>query len=61
MKNHIVVYRPHGRLNIETEFFGPYTFEDAETVLSNLGPLGPWPEREGAGVKYIADLTQRSA
>ncbi len=57
----IVVYRPHGRLLIETEYFGPFdAWIDADDFLCALPALGLY-DAEGdvlgtKGVKYIAPV-----
>lgn len=54
-----VCYRPHGALNCEAKIYGPFDYEQAESVLVHLGALGIYNEElhEGqCGHKYIAEL-----
>ena len=57
---HIVIYRPHGKLNHETKYYGPYPdYLDAEDALGLLPPIGyqiTEEEQEYPGCKYIVEL-----
>ena len=60
MPRYLVVYRPHGALNIDTAFYGPFDSE-AEALdylcdcLPALGPCGP---HENPGCKYSCPMTE---
>jgi len=54
-----VMYKPHGALNIEQRVFGPFDYEQAESVLIHLGALGAYDENKHEGQpgwKYIQPL-----
>jgi hypothetical protein len=54
---HIVLFREHGKLNLETAYIGPFdTFEDAHEYLCELPALGICPKGENHGVKFIHEL-----
>lgn len=54
----IIVFRPHGKLKCETQFYGPYAdylaAYDALDTVPALGINGAGPEY--AGCKYISGL-----
>lgn len=56
----IVIYRPHGKLNIETQYHGPFTrWEYADDFLCTLPAIGiafTQKEQDHPGVKYIQEL-----
>lgn len=58
---HIVVYRPHNELNINTTFYGPFeSWSQADDALCSLPALGihtPAEDLDNPGVKYIQELT----
>lgn len=59
LAKHIVVFRPNGKLNCETQYFGPFTFDDAYEYLdTKLPAIGICPEGENAGVKFIQELVR---
>lgn len=54
---HIVVFRLHGQMNIQTQHIGPFAeWDDAYEYLCALPALGECPEGENTGVKYITEL-----
>lgn len=54
---HMVVFRLHGKLNMETAYIGPFAeFEDAYEYLCELPALGICPDGENAGVKFVQEL-----
>ncbi len=57
---YIVIYRPHGKLNFETTYFGPFeTHVDAYNFLEKLPALGANIESISGlsnGVKFIQKL-----
>jgi hypothetical protein len=59
LPQYIVVYRPHGRLMIETEFFGPFSaWIEAEDFADTLPALGYHDTDSigNKGVKYVQEL-----
>lgn len=60
-ENWIVIYRPHGQLNCETKYYGPFDcYEDADTALCELPAIGTYDNHlhmERSGVKYIQQLS----
>lgn len=58
MNNHIVIFRLHGQLQMETQYFGPFEdFDSAYEYLCALPALGICPEGQESGCKYIKELT----
>lgn len=56
---HIVIFRMHGQLQLETMHIGPFTtHEEAYDYLCELPALGICPEGQESGCKYIAELFQ---
>lgn len=54
---HIVIFREHGRLHMETQYIGPFdTFEDAYEYLCQLPALGIEKHGETVGCKFIHEL-----
>lgn len=57
---YIVIYRPHNELNLNTQYFGPFTSdEDAYDFLCTLPALGihqPSTNMDNPGVKYTQRL-----
>ena len=50
-----VMHRPHGRLNIETHFYGPFdSFDEAYDAMDSIPALGFAVELPG--VKWIVPL-----
>ncbi|WP_291841187.1 hypothetical protein [Brevundimonas sp.] len=50
-----VMHRPHGRLNIETRFYGPFdSFDEAYDAMASIPALGFAAELPG--VKWIVPL-----
>lgn len=59
----IVIYREHHKLNIDTEYYGPFhAYESAYEFLSCLPAIGPFIESPSGettrGVKFIEELKQ---
>lgn len=50
-----VHYKPHGKLKIEAETYGPFSYEDAEACVEALGALGT-DDAVQPGFKYIQPL-----
>lgn len=59
---HIVIYRPHGRLNIETKYYGPFDdFDTAYDYLCSLPALGyqfTQADHDHPGVKFVQGLEE---
>lgn len=58
---YIVVYRPHNKFNLDTQYYGPFTYEQAEDKVESLGALGSYvPDdlHNNPGVKYIVELVR---
>ncbi len=59
---YILIYRPHGKLILETEYFGPFKeYMDAEDALGLLPPIGyqfTQREHDHPGCKYIQQLKE---
>lgn len=59
---HIVIYRPHGKLNIETKFYGPFDdYDAAYDFLCTLPAIGyqfTQEEIDNPGCKYTAQLEE---
>jgi len=54
---HMVIFREHGKLNLETAYIGPFADADAAfEYLCELPALGFVPQGENPGVKYIVEL-----
>lgn len=54
---HMVIFRLHGQLNLETAYIGPFAdFGSAYEYLCELPALGICPEGQNAGVKFVQEL-----
>lgn len=57
---HIVIYRPHGKLQLDTVYYGPFnSFDEAYEFLCSLPALGyqiTQEEQDRSGCKYLAKL-----
>ena len=57
---HIVIYRPHGKLIMETKYYGPFeSWEDADDFLCTLPAIGyqfTQEEIDHPGCKYTQPL-----
>lgn len=53
----IIIYRPHGKLALETEYVGPFPdFHEAYEAMGKMPALGPQLADGLPGVKWIAPL-----
>jgi hypothetical protein len=53
----IIIYRPHGRLTLETAYIGPFDdYHAAYEALGQLPALGPDLSDSQPGEKWIAPL-----
>ena len=54
---YIVIYRPHGKLQLETKYYGPVPeYGMAEDIVGLLPPIGiafTQEEHDNPGCKYI--------
>lgn len=57
MNTFIVIYRPHGALNCETQHIGPFpSHDEAYEYLCKLPAIGINYGGENPGVKYVEEL-----
>lgn len=56
---YIVIYRPHNMLNLDTKYYGPFTYDEAEERICKLKNLGQYQEdnlHNNPGCKFIEEL-----